>query len=266
MRAPAAAACATATVLIPPGALAHEARALAARFGLPAAPTVDRGLVLRLQPLPQPPGYRLELASLGPDAPGAMAVEFTAGPAAHRRRFGGGRGQPLARAVGLKGNAAPVVADLTAGLGRDAFVLASLGAEVWLVERCGALAALLDNGLARAAAHPDTAAVAARMHPVCAEGAAWLAGRSGAALPDVVYLDPMYPERRKSALVKKEMRLVRAVAGADHDAPALLAMALERARRRVVVKRPRGAAPLPGPPPAAAVTSTNTRYDLYFRI
>jgi 16S rRNA (guanine1516-N2)-methyltransferase len=81
--------------------------------------------------------------------------------------------------------------------------------------------------------------------------------------PDVVYLDPMYPHRSKSALVKKEMRYARAIVGDDEEAPALLATALKTAKERVVVKRPRSAKPLAGPKPTVAIESKNTRYDIY---
>ena len=254
----------SAALLQPGGDLAAAAARLAARFGLALTERGAAGdLVLHLEPWAGPPGYRLHLEALGPGTPGPVAVEFVAGAAGHRRRFGGGRGQPLARAVGLKGREALSVVDLTAGLGRDGFVLASLGAQVWLVERNAALVALLDNGIARAAADPDTAAIAARLHLILADGRTWLEQRSVAERPDVVYLDPMYPERRKRALVKKEMRLLRQLVGDDLDAPQLLAAALGCARRRVVVKRPRTAPPLPGPAPAATIASPNTRYDVY---
>ena len=86
-----------------------------------------------------------------PDAPGPVYVDFTAG----RWPIGGGLAaaaiKPLARAIGLKGGAAPTVADVTAGLGRDAFVLACLGCTVWLIERSPIVAALLRDGLRRAA-------------------------------------------------------------------------------------------------------------------
>jgi 16S rRNA (guanine1516-N2)-methyltransferase len=81
--------------------------------------------------------------------------------------------------------------------------------------------------------------------------------------PDVIYLDPMYPHRDKSALAKKEMRYARALVGDDADARELLAVALTAARRRVAVKRPRGAPVLPGPKPVAEIASANTRYDIY---
>lgn len=246
--------------------LLPAARQISVQFGLPLTqePAGHR-LLLRLRPESGATDYRLELVAAGPGSPGPVTVDFAGGAPAHRRRFGGGRGQPLARAVGLKGGASLTVADLTAGLGRDAFVLASLGAEVWLVERCGAVAALLADGLRRAAADAETESIAARMHLVHADGAAWLAQRPAGELPDVVYLDPMYPERRKSALVKKEMRLVRMAAGDDPDAAEVLAAALARSCKRVVVKRPRTAPPLPGPPPSAAIASPNTRFDLYLQ-
>ena len=82
---------------------------------------------------------------------------------------------------------------------------------------------------------------------------------------DVIYLDPMYPPRTKSALVKKEMRLLRGLVGDDGDTSQLLAIALRQAQKRVVVKRPRLAPPLQGPPPSIAIESKNTRYDIYLQ-
>ena len=206
----------------------------------------------------------LELRELGPHAPGPVYVDFVAGAAAHLRRFGGGRNQPLARAVGLKGNAAPVVVDATAGLGRDAFVLACLGCTVQLLERSPIMAALLHDGLRRARQDSELGSlVAARLSLELADGQDWLRRLAPERQPDVIYLDPMYPHRRKTALVGKEMRLLRQVAGADPDAPALLEAALGCARRRVVVKRPRLAPPLVGPPPTLHITAPNTRFDVY---
>ena len=82
-------------------------------------------------------------------------------------------------------------------------------------------------------------------------------------LPDVIYLDPMYPQRTKCALVKKEMRLLRAMVGEDLDAAILLAKARCFARRRVVVKRPRLAPKLGAMEPHAVIQSRNTRFDIY---
>ncbi|MCE8028357.1 class I SAM-dependent methyltransferase [Billgrantia desiderata] len=194
-----------------------------------------------------------------------LRIDFAEGRAAHRRRFGGGRGQLIARACGLAAGVTPSVVDATAGLGRDAFVLASLGAEVLLVERVAQIHALLEDGLARAARDADTAEIAARMHLAHGDATrelAALVAASGVA-PQVVHLDPMFPHREKSALVKKEMRLFRELAGDDDDAPRLLEAALDVATHRVVVKRPRKAPPIAGPAPQHVIEGKTSRYDLY---
>lgn len=191
-------------------------------------------------------------------------VNFTSGKMSHRLRFGGGRGQPLARAMGLKGGADPLIVDATAGLGRDGFVLASLGAQVTLLERSPVMAALLADGLDRARQHEETRTIIDNhLQLVNTDATTWLRQCPAQERPDVVYLDPMYPHRGKSALVKKEMRALRAMVGDDADAPALLAAALECAKKRVVVKRPKGAPLLAGPKPSGDIASKNTRYDLY---
>jgi 16S rRNA (guanine1516-N2)-methyltransferase len=207
---------------------------------------------------------RLELRERGPHASGPIYVDFAAGAVAHRRRFGGGRHQPLARAVGLKRGAAPTVVDATAGLGRDAFVLACLGCAVRLVERSPLIAALLRDGLDRAARVPDLGPlVAERLSLTVADGRDYLQNLADDQRPDVVYLDPMYPPRRKAALAGKEMRLLRCLTGGDDDAPELLAAALASARQRVVVKRPRRAPVLAGPQPDFQIAAPNTRFDVY---
>ncbi|MGL4939712.1 class I SAM-dependent methyltransferase, partial [Shewanella sp.] len=187
-----------------------------------------------------------------------IVVDFVTGAVAHRRKFGGGRGQTIAKAVGLKQGVSPRVVDGTAGLGRDAFVLASLGCQVTLVERHPVVAALLEDGLRRA--YQD------------AEIGAWMRERMQlfhgsslealSALPhavDVVYLDPMYPHRDKSALVKKEMRVFQSLVGADLDADGLLAPAMALASKRVVVKRPDYAEDLDGVKPTMVLAQKKNR-------
>lgn len=196
-----------------------------------------------------------------------ISVDFVGGKAAHRRRFGGGRGQLVARACGLAKGITPSIVDATAGLGRDAFVLASLGAPVLMLERVGAIAALLDDGLQRArqSLNPDVTKIVARMQLACSDSSQHLAEQIAAQQfdPHVIHLDPMFPHREKSALVKKEMRLFQALVGADNDAPQLLEAALDVATYRVVVKRPKSAAPIAGPLPNYVVAEKNSRYDIY---
>lgn len=204
----------------------------------------------------------LQLVDLGPDAPGPVRVDFVEGASAHRRRFGGGSGQMIARAVGVQGGVRPRILDATAGLGRDAFVLASLGCEMTLIERQPLVAALLEDGLARAARDPEVAPIVARMHLLTGNAIECMAAWEGEA-PQVIYLDPMFPHRDKSALVKKEMRLFRPLVGDDLDAPALLAAALALASHRVVVKRPRKAPCIEGSKPSHQLEGKSSRYDIY---
>jgi 16S rRNA (guanine1516-N2)-methyltransferase len=202
---------------------------------------------------------RLQLQLSGTDAPGAVWAEFLHGRTGHRGRQGDQGGEALARAVGARRGHRPQVVDATAGLGRDAFVLAARGCDVTLVERDSVVAALLDDGLARARADEATSAIAARMTALEADATTVL----GRAPSDVVVIDPMHPPRRKSAAVKKEMRVLRARVGTDPDSDHLLAAARQAARERVVVKRPKGAEPLAGLAPSGAVAGRTTRFDIY---
>ena len=209
----------------------------------------------------------LQLRLNGPEAPGPVYVDFVGGKAGHRRQFGGGRGQPMAKAVGLKTGINPHILDATAGFGRDSFVFASLGCHVTMVEQNPIIAALLADGLQRGQAHDDeTAEICQRMTLINADSGAYLqsmAEQHDTSAPDVIYLDPMYPHRNKSAQVKKEMRLFQLLLGEPGDNRELLSAALSCAKKRVVVKRPKGAEELPGPRPSMAISSKNTRYDVY---
>jgi 16S rRNA (guanine1516-N2)-methyltransferase len=195
-----------------------------------------------------------------------ISVDFVSGAVAHRRKFGGGRGQSIAKAVGLKQGVTPIVVDGTAGLGRDAFVLASLGCKVIMVERHPVVAALLEDGLRRAYEDAEIGEwmrdLMSLFHGSSISALADAAKSSGTEI-DVVYLDPMYPHREKSALVKKEMRVFQTLVGADLDADGLLAPAMALATKRVVVKRPDYAEDLNGVKPSMVLAQKKNRFDVY---
>ena len=192
---------------------------------------------------------------------GAICVDFVAGTMAHRRKFGGGRGEAVAKAVGVKKGKLPKVLDATAGLGRDAFVLAAIGCEVSLVERNPVVAALLEDGLQRAYQDAEIGDfMQQRMKLLPVKTIAELDPETEKF--DVVYLDPMFPHKNKSALVKKEMRVFQSLVGADLDADQLLATALKLAHR-VVVKRPDYAGYLAECKPHFSQTTKNHRFDIY---
>lgn len=202
----------------------------------------------------------LELLKLDEPKLGGVKVDFVEGAMAHRRKFGGGRGQDIAKAIGLKHGFTPHILDATAGLGRDAFVLASLGCQVTLMERMPVVAALLDDGIERAKLNSEVGEIAQRMQLVHASS---IENMNLAKQVDVVYLDPMYPHREKSAAVKKEMRVFQSLVGEDLDADALLGPALALAKYRVVVKRPSYAPPLNNKKPSTSIKMKKNRFDVY---
>ena len=159
----------------------------------------------------------------------------------------------------LRGLADAPIADATAGWGKDAWLLASRGFTLTLYERNPYLHTLLAAALAAAQENPRTAAIAARLTLNHADAAAALAPASFAA----VYLDPMYPERRKSAKVKKHMQALQQLIGHHGDDATLLARARLAATRRVIVKRPQHAPPLADTAPHYHIDGPNTRYDIY---
>lgn len=206
----------------------------------------------------------LALCRQGPEQAGPVSVDFVHGALGHRRRFGGGRGQPLARAAGMKPGFNPVICDATAGLGRDGFVLASLGSRVTLCERSPVLAALLDDGLQRATLDSEIGDwVSQRLSVQASDSRDWLLSLGEGQKPDVVYMDPMYPPGKTHVLVKKEIRALQQLLGPDMDSADLLNTALQTAQRRVVVKRPKRAGWLDEKKPSMSIESKKTRYDVY---
>ena len=205
---------------------------------------------------------RLELRKLDEPKLGAVYVDFVGGTMAHRRKFGGGRGEAVAKAVGIKGSELPTVIDATAGLGRDAFVLAAIGCQVRLVERHPVVFLLLQDGLNRAYLDDEIGAMLQQnLRLLDVHHINELNPQTD--FSDVVYLDPMYPHKQKSALVKKEMRVFQHLVGADLDADELLLPALQLAKKRVVVKRPDYAEVLGGKQPHFNRETKNHRFDIY---
>lgn len=255
-----------------PGELDVSARiqTLADMLGIPAMATWERH---RLSSLDTPP-FTLRLADeqltlTAENEPQwvGIVVDFLAGSMAHRRRQPVG-GEMVVKAVWGRGKEPITVLDATAGLGRDGFLLASSGATVVSCERHPAIALLLADGYwrARQATIPDPEGEG--MPALAALQSRWTL-RHGDAItlmrqltPDVIYLDPMFPEREKSALVKKEMRAFRELVGEDLDAQALFDAACQCARKRVVVKRPSSGVSL-GRKPSHVLEGKSNRFDVY---
>jgi 16S rRNA (guanine1516-N2)-methyltransferase len=234
------------------------AERFAGRLGLPLAVEPERfDFLLRLTP------SRLELSCPGhPSLTGPTLVDFVHGTAGYRRRHGGG--EVLLRALGHKANARTVVMDATGGWGDDALVMAAHGCEVRLVERHPVVAALLQDGIRRASEHPDTGNIIRRIHLVNGDSLQVMEQyRAQEEEVDVIYLDPMFPLRSKSAKVKKKLQVLQLLIGRESDSDRLLTAALQTARKRVVVKRHATAPFLGESCPSHSYRGRTTRFDVY---
>jgi 16S rRNA (guanine1516-N2)-methyltransferase len=198
--------------------------------------------------------------------PGPVTVDFGGDAMRHRRRSG--HNELLGKAVGVSSTRHPCVLDTTAGLGRDAFVLADMGCSVTLCEREPVIAALLRSGLevARTSGEAWLLQVVARLQFFA--GDALSVDSSTLAAVDVICLDPMFPQREKSAAVKKEMALFQALLEGDANPEAadeLLQWALKQEVARVVVKRPARAPALGRLEPSHNVSGKAVRFDVYVK-
>ena len=201
-----------------------------------------------------------------------LQVDFTSSALAYRKEKGGGRNEAIAKAVGIKGKDSLHVVDATAGLGTDSFILAAVGCNVTMLERTNVVCALLQDGLQRLAENSEYNELSERLHLLCGNAGqilkTWSDGINGAEqvqidVPDVVYLDPMFPHKKKSAAVKKPMKMFQTLLGFDDDADDLLTPALDLAKQRVVVKRPNYADFLAGKPPSMQIKGKKHRFDVY---
>lgn len=188
-----------------------------------------------------------------------LCIDFDASGPDYRRKALRGGAEILARALGGLSSHRRVL-DLSAGLGQDAVFMAQMGFEVTALERHPLLAFLLSEARGRTT-REDLAGLRFQR----ADALDWLTRppTTGQSF-DVVYFDPMYPEKKKSALPRQEMRLFRELVGDDGDAAQVLELARRGPWRRVVVKRPLKAEEL-----ATGVRNRfeghSVRYDVYVK-
>ena len=233
--------------------------ALAARLGL--------SLILPAERIPGEPEFYLcfnvdglSLHSQEQNAPGGVSVNFD-NQNLSRRANDALRQQNLIKAVGLKKQVIPRVLDCTAGLGSDAFLLACAGCEVTLLERNAIVHALLEDGMQRAVhGSLETCAAMSRMRLVFADFVDYSANLDAF---DVVYLDPMYPVRRKSAKSKKSMYLLQQLLGEADEDEAILTLAFNKASSRVVIKRAKQSPHFGNRQPEISFKGSSSRFDVY---
>ena len=207
---------------------------------------------------------KIQLRPLDKALGNPITVDFTEGKTGFRSVRA--QHEMIVKAVAGRSKEALSVVDATAGLGRDSFILAAAGFKVAACERNPVIATLLKDGLERASLNVEGAQVVARLALTITDAFSYLEdcqNRASEERPHVVYLDPMFPERSKSALVKKEMRIFREIVGDDQDAQTLLELARQVATKRVVVKRPRKAQAIGSLKPSYQLLGKSSRFDVY---
>ena len=155
----------------------------------------------------------------------------------------------------------PVILDATAGMGQDSLLLAAAGFEVEMYEQNPVIAALLADCLKRAGQDPNLEKIVCRMH--LHERDSIEALRNLKESPDVIYLDPMFPERQKSALVKKKFQLLHLLEMPCRDEETLFRAAVNARPFKLVVKRPLKGPRLAGITPGYSLTGKAIRYDCF---
>ena len=238
-------------VLLPAGGSAEQANELAARLSttIVAQPDETGGLYL----CAGAGGLSLTDGSL------SLTVDFSR----ERKRLSVGNLQRemLVKACRVKGREHPLAVDATAGLGEDSILLAAAGFSVRLYEYDPVIAALLRDGLERAARAPELAETVARMELYEEDSVAALPCLPQP--PDVVLLDPMFPQRQKTALVKKKFQLLQQLERPCENGAELLAAAMAAGPRKIVVKRPIKGEYLAGKKPDHSLEGKAIRYDCF---
>lgn len=241
--------------------------------GLPPASSLPLEAALAVHLLPQPPeqGLFLHLSSQGlalcqldpgtKSAGTARCVRVDCTEAALGRRLRQPGRELLVKAAKVRGREQALLIDATAGLGRDGMLLAAAGFRVLMLEAHPVVAALLADGLERGRKVPGLEAAMDRIELRQTDALAVLPALTEQ--PDVIYLDPMFPQRSKSALVKQELRLLQQLNPYIGAPEVMLCAALAVQPRKVVVKRPLKAEPLANLPPAYTVRGKAVRFDVY---
>lgn len=197
-----------------------------------------------------------------------IIIDFNSATLSYRSIKGGGKNEAIAKAIGIKSKRFLHVLDCTAGMGTDSFVMASVGAKVTMLERSPIIAALLEDAVARAT--QMNLEVAQNLTLIQQDAITYLSDNQNLGSKEdgynVVYLDPMFPHKKKSALVKKEMQAFQLLLGPDVDSKELFTQAINFAPNRIVIKRPSIAPELEneqGLCPTTSIQSKKHRFDVY---
>ena len=200
-----------------------------------------------------------------------LRIYFSA-PNLRRRAAQTGKSELLLKAIGAQNNLR--VLDCTAGLGVDAYLMAAYGCHVTMLEQSPVLGLMLREALIRALLDPDASVIAERMRLQETNAVDFLNSYcrqtedDGAKLAhsfEVIYIDPMFPPRSKSAEVKGGMQILQKFIGKTDNVKLLLEKAVATGIKRVVIKRPLRGGDIDGFTPSYQQKAKASRFDVYLQ-
>ena len=145
-------------------------------------------------------------------------------------------GQALVKAIGFKGSRLSVL-DITAGWAKEAFLISQLGCFVTAIEASAFVFHFVQESLAKdPSSFLHKKEDKPRLQFIQDDSFNYLNQLKKEDFPDVIYMDPMFGERKKS-LSKKELRILKQLVGETKNQKELFHLALKIAKKRLVVKR-----------------------------
>jgi 16S rRNA (guanine1516-N2)-methyltransferase len=172
-----------------------------------------------------------------------LSVDFVNDKRNYLKLIPKGKQELIAKAIGLN-KANQTVIDATAGLLQDSILLSRLGAQIRAVEKSDLIFALIADAYKRGQEDHACKLILSRIAIFHDDAYNFLSQLKLEDYPDVVYLDPMFPENKKTALPRLEMQIFRKIVDVGDDYERILQMARKKVKSRVVVKRPLKGAPL----------------------
>ncbi len=165
----------------------------------------------------------------------------------------------IVKAAKIKDRGNLDIVDMTAGMGEDSLLLAASGHRVTLLEKDPVIAELLRDTVKRAGSFSGLSEAVARMTVVCADSKEYLEKKD--VHPDIVYLDPMFPEKEKNSLTKKKFQLIHLLEKPCSDEEEMLKAAVDSKPLRIIIKRPLKGPWLGDKKPSFSLTGKTIRYD-----
>ncbi len=168
----------------------------------------------------------------------------------------------LAKAAKIKcGEKVLTAVDATAGMGEDSLILAAMGYDVTLFEKNKIIYSLLCDAIERGKNEEELNKIMKRMNPINADSIEAMKNLDFE--PDVILLDPMFPERQKSALVKKKLQMIQKLESPCTDECKLIFSAMSAKPRKLIVKRPPKGEYLAGIKPDYSLKGKAVRFDCF---